>query len=64
MRQVYQNHMDKVHDSLSNDEPLHLNGDGRFDSPGHCALFGTYTLMESKTGLIVASETIKVSNSI
>ena len=39
---------------------LHLifQGDGRNDSPGHCAQYATYTLMLHGTGKIVALEVL------
>ena len=42
------------------ESPLHLAGDRRCDSPRHCALYGSYTLMDVNTHLIVASELVKV----
>ena len=35
-----------------------VSGDGRCDSPGKCAKFCTYTLMESSNNVILHSETI------
>ena len=49
-----------VVDAMTSEEPVHLNGEGRFDSPGHSALFGTYTMMDSKANLIVACQLVKV----
>lgn len=43
--------------ALSN-EPLILCGDGRNDSPGHCAKYGTYVLMEQFLNVIVDVEVI------
>ena len=40
-------------ESRDNSEKLNLLGDGRCDSPGHCAKYGTYTLMNSDTGEIM-----------
>lgn len=39
---------------------LNVSGDGRFDSPGHSALYGTYTLMDNDTNLIFATSLVKV----
>ena len=38
-----------------------LNGDGRCDSPGHNAKYGTYTLMDDNTGKITAFSIVQVS---
>jgi len=35
-----------------------LSGEGRCDSPGKCAKFCTYTLMETSKNVILHSETI------
>ena len=45
------------------DRPLNLHGDARFDSPGHTALHGWYSVMDAETSLIVSCHVIKVSHS-
>jgi hypothetical protein len=47
--------------SVLQDEPVVLAGDCRCDSPGHSATLGTYTLYCPKLKLIVAQETVHVS---
>ncbi|XP_064478630.1 uncharacterized protein LOC135391970 isoform X2 [Ornithodoros turicata] len=39
--------------------PLVLAGDGRCDSPGHTALYGTYTLLETAVNRIIHFELVK-----
>lgn len=39
-------------------ESLVVAGDGRCDSPGKCAKFCTYTIMEVSTNIIIHSETV------
>ncbi|XP_067944808.1 uncharacterized protein [Watersipora subatra] len=41
------------------DWELDLAGDGRCDSPGHCALYRAYTMMDQSCGLIVSSHLVK-----
>ena len=36
-------------------------GDGRCDSPGHSAKYGTYTLMDEKTNLIIEFSIVQVT---
>jgi hypothetical protein len=42
------------------DEPLSLGGDGRCDSPGFSAKYGTYTLMELKHNAILDIQLVQV----
>ena len=42
-------------------ETVKLIGDGRCDSPGHSAKYGTYTMMDASTGLIIDHEVVQVS---
>ena len=42
-------------------EQLHLSGDGRCDSPGYSAKYGTYSLMDSATDLILDYSLVQVS---
>jgi hypothetical protein len=39
---------------------LTLGGDGRADSPGHCAKYGTYTLMDLDTMQICNIQVVQV----
>ena len=59
MRTVYSQTMSEVAGYLG-DQHLKVNGDGRFDSPGHCALYGTYTIMDSDSSLVISSQLVKV----
>lgn len=59
MREVFDESMAEVWAELG--PTLSVNGDGRFDTPGHSAMYGLYSLMDSSTSKIVASALVKVS---
>ena len=40
--------------------PLIIGGDGRADSPGHSAKFGSYTMMELKKKVVIDIELVQV----
>ena len=48
-------------DRLTSKEVVNLDGDGRCDSPGHSAKYGTYTLMDEDSGDVVAFNVVQVS---
>ena len=39
---------------------LVLAGDGRCDSPGHCAKYGSYSLMEQRFDKVLRTELVQV----
>lgn len=41
---------------------LVLGGDGRADSPGHSAKFGSYTMMELKKRIVLDLQLVQVSS--
>ena len=43
---------------------LILGGDGRADSPGHSAKYGSYSLMELKMGSVINVELVQVKHYI
>ena len=43
------------------DQDLWLSGDGRCDSPGHYAKYGTYTMIDQETDTIVHFNVVQVS---
>ena len=55
-----QDHIKTIND-ITQRGKVTLIGDGRCDSPGHSAKYGTYTLMDSNTGKIVDSTVIAVT---
>ena len=42
-----------LYDNVRENGKIDLQGDGRSDSPGYNAKYGTYTIMDSKTGMII-----------
>ena len=58
MREVFEQSMDEVFQAIT--EPDRLNGVGRFDTPGHSALYRVYTMMDARTSKILASNLVKV----
>ena len=58
MRDVFSSNMAQLRSSLTG--PVTVNGDGRFDTPGHSATYGAYTMMDAKTSKILVSNLVKV----
>ena len=45
----------------ASDKPIILGGDGRTDSPGHSAKYGSYTCMDINSGKIVDLQLVQVN---
>lgn len=59
--QVWQKHQQCILGTLHAEKrKLILGGDGRADSPGHCAKYGAYTMMELEANLIVDLQLVQV----
>ena len=61
LNQAWKNEQETVRQELVNKGAINLNGDGRCDSPGHSAKYGTYTLMDDDSGKVVAFSVVQVS---
>ena len=61
LNQAWKNEQEIVRQELVNKGAINLNGDGRCDSPGHSAKYGTYTLMDDDSGKVVAFSVVQVS---
>lgn len=49
-----------IADLKAKGEPLILGGDGRADSPGHSAKYGTYSMMDLRSGKIIDVQLVQV----
>ncbi len=59
---VWQKHQTMILDKLSREnKALVLGGDGRADSPGHSAKFGSYTTMELEKELVIDVQLVQVN---
>ena len=61
LNQAWKNEQEIVRQELVNKGAINLNGDGRCDSPGHSAKYGTYTLMDNDSGKVVVFSVVQVS---
>ena len=57
---MWKEHIEEVLKKFSGKD-IELAGDCRYDSPGFNASWGTYTLMEVTTGLVLVQVTLHVS---
>ena len=58
---VYNHHKEILVAKAREEPKLDLLGDGRCDSPGYCAKYGTYTLMNSQSGEILDFHVVHVA---
>ncbi len=56
VHESWTNHRAAIWEDIKAQGVLHIGGDGRCDSPGYSAKFGTYSVMDLKTNLIVDTE--------
>ena len=54
---------DQLLDFLATEEGVILGGDMRADSPGHCAKYGSYTMMELRMNRVIDIQLVQVRNS-
>ena len=63
IRAEYKECVEEVHNDIRlRSAPINVAGDARCDSPGHCALYGTYSLMDTSTSKVLYMQLMKVSN--
>jgi solute carrier family 8 (sodium/calcium exchanger) len=59
---VWKNHQVKLMNQLKEENvPLIIGGDGRADSPGHCAKFGSYSFVDLVHNYILDVQLVQVS---
>ena len=61
LNQAWKHEQETVRQELVNKGAININGDGRCDSPGHSAKYGTYTLLDDDSGKVVAFSVVQVS---
>ena len=61
VNEAWETELNRQINKLTCSEVVNLDGDGRCDSPGHCAKYGTYTLMDEEQGNVVAFSVVPVS---
>ncbi|KAL5011915.1 hypothetical protein ScPMuIL_010466 [Solemya velum] len=60
VERVWQNHQRKyVEKAKRSGKTLALGGDGRSDTPGHCAKYGSYSMVDLDEGLVVDIQLIQ-----
>ena len=64
IQKAWKNNQAEVVKQLKQNKSVDLCGDGRCDSPGHSAKYGTYTLMDEKSNLIVEFSLVSSSNAM
>lgn len=59
--QVWKNHQGAyIEEVQETGRAVRLGGDGRADTPGHCAMFGSYTLMGLEENKVVDMQLVQV----
>ena len=58
---AWKDHQDSLINEVKKLPKLDLCGDGRCDSPGHCAKYGTYTVMDENTNKVLDFEVVQVT---
>ena len=58
---IYHRQQSQLLQQIGEEEPLVLGGDGRHDSPGHCAKYGSYTLMDMTRNKVIDIQLVQVS---
>ena len=62
VRDTYAKAQKQLFEGIWNDNRMvALAGDGRCDSPGHCALYGVYSFMDCESCKVLGFELVKVS---
>lgn len=63
IKEIYRVEQSNILQSLRDaGKPLALGGDGRCDSPGYCAKYGSYTLMDLSQNTVLDIQLVQVKN--
>ena len=62
VQKAWRKNQAEVVKKLKQTKNVDLCGDGRWDSPGYSAKYGTYTLMDEKSNLIVEFSLVQVTS--
>ena len=61
IERVWKGHQDDLLNEIKQSKKLEVCGDGRCDSPGHCAKYGTYTILDESTSKIIDFSVVQVT---
>ena len=61
IEKVWKEHQVDIFKEIKKSKKLEVCGDGQCDSPGHCAKYGTYTIMDESSSKIIYFSVVQVT---